>query len=198
MIPKQQKQVIPYRHYYILTIIHINFDMGSENLGTAGIRGTAIYVKNDIPSVEMKILDSTFKDNIWVEILLNKTEFLLCGCIYRSPTSGKDETITSLKEVEKVLSAAVEMKKSHLIIAGDFNLKAINWEIDFAEDKQHHLQEFINVLHDNFLYQHVRQPTRHRLGENSNILDLVFGIFYRTLSWIRKKRSRMSSVQRNL
>ena len=79
--------------------------------------------------------------------------------------------INSLKELEKVLSAAVEMKKSHLIISGDFNLKGINWEIDFAEDKQHLLvQEFINVLHDNFLYQHVRQPTRHRLGENSKHL----------------------------
>ena len=37
-----------------------------------------------------------------------------------------------------------------------------------------HLQDFINVLHDTFLYQHVHQPTRPRLGENSNILDLVF------------------------
>ena len=143
------------------------------NLGTSGLRGTAIYVKNDIPSVEMKILDSTYKDSIWVEILLNKTESLLCGCIYRSK-NDKDEMINSLEELEKVLSAAVEMKKSHLIIAGDFNLKGINWEIDFAEDKQHHLQEFINVLHDNFLYQHARQPTHHRLGENSNILDVVF------------------------
>ena len=91
--------------------------------------------------------------------------------------------INSLKKIEKILSVEVDMKTSHIIIAGDFNLKGIDWdfnlkgidwELDFVEDKQPHLQDFINVLHDNFLYQHVHQPTRRRLGENSNILDLVF------------------------
>ena len=43
------------------------------------------------------------------------------------------------------------MKKSHLIIAGDFSLKGIDRELDFVEDKQPHLQDFINVLHDNSL-----------------------------------------------
>ena len=73
-------EVIP-KHLIPSSLLHINdytqylnFDMESETLGTPGIRGTAIYVKNDIPSVGMKILDSTYKESIWVEILLNKTE----------------------------------------------------------------------------------------------------------------------------
>ena len=32
----------------------------------------------------------------------------------------------------------------------------------------------MTVVHDHFLHQHVKKPTRHRIGENSNILDLIF------------------------
>ena len=35
------------------------------------------------------------------------------------------------------------------------------------------VQDFVNTLDEIFLYQHVNKPTRHRLGEKSNILDLV-------------------------
>ena len=32
---------------------------------------------------------------------------------------------------------------------------------------------FLEALHDHFLFQHICQPTRYRLGETPNILDLV-------------------------
>ena len=65
MIPKQQKNLIPSSLLHIEGYTqYLNFDIESVNLGTPGIRGTAIYVKNDIPSVDMKILDSTCKYNI--------------------------------------------------------------------------------------------------------------------------------------
>ena len=64
-------EVIPKQQIYLIqsSLLHIegytqylNFDTESVNLGTSDIRGTAIYVKNDIPSVEMIVLDSTYKD----------------------------------------------------------------------------------------------------------------------------------------
>ena len=95
VIPKQQKNIIP------PSLLHIegytqffNFDIESENLGSCGNRGTAIYIKSEIPSVEIKIEESTYQDHVWVEILLHNNEKLLCGCIYRSPTADKKEMVT--------------------------------------------------------------------------------------------------------
>ena len=86
----------------------------------------------------------------------------------------KNETITSVNDIGKIISTASKSKSSRLVMAGDFNLKGIDWENDHVVDNQPYLRDFINVIHENFLYQHVMNPTRHRLGEVSNILDLVF------------------------
>ena len=49
MIPKQQKNIIPSS---LLNIdgykLICNFDVNRENLGTSGIRGTGIYVRNEV------------------------------------------------------------------------------------------------------------------------------------------------------
>ena len=83
MIPKQQKNKIP------LAMLHgegyemyFNFNPEEENLGTTGIRGTAIYVRNGLCFVETKIEHSNHKDQVWIDITLNKQDKLLCGCIY--------------------------------------------------------------------------------------------------------------------
>ena len=34
--------------------------------------------------------------------------------------------------------------------------------------------KFIENIRDNFLFQHITKPTRGRLGNKSNILDLIF------------------------
>ena len=36
-----------------------------------------------------------------------------------------------------------------------------------------HLIDFIETIQECFLYQHVTEPTRHREGEGSNLLDLI-------------------------
>ena len=167
VIPKQQKNVIPialldiegYTYYF-------NFDIESESLGASGKRGTVIYVKSKIPSVEIKMEGSVHKYNVWVEIFLQNNEKLLCSCIYRSPSVDKRETEVSTKEIGELLSKANGMKASRKVIAGDFNLKGIDWENDDVIDNHLHLVDFVTVVHDNFLHQHVMKPTRHRIGEN--------------------------------
>ena len=63
MIPKQQKNVIPPS---LLNIngyeLFCNFDINKENLGTSGIRGTAIYVKNEIVSCQVRIDNTQHAD----------------------------------------------------------------------------------------------------------------------------------------
>ena len=59
------------------------------------------------------------------------------------------------------------------MLAGDFNYINIDWENQFATDGQRHLADFIDTLQEGFLFQHVTGPTRHRVNEASNILDVV-------------------------
>ena len=151
----------------------INFNTENEILYLTDIRTTGLYIKSHTMSAEVKINESTYKDHIWVETHLQGNEKILIGCIYKSPTAEKQETIKSLQYIEQIINIATNMKYTRLLIAGDFNLKGIDWEDDLADCNRRYLQDVINNLHENFLYQHVKKPTRHRLGEKSNILDLV-------------------------
>ena len=83
IIPKQQKNKIPLTMLYLEGYeMYINFNPVDENLGTTGIRGTGIYVKDGLCSVGTIIEHSNHEDQVWIEITLNKQDKLLCGCIY--------------------------------------------------------------------------------------------------------------------
>ena len=172
VIPKQQKNVIPpsllnidgYEPFF-------NFDMNKENLGTSGLRGTAIYVSKKIVSHKIEIInaDTQHPEQVWVEILLKDNNKLHCGCIYRSPSGDTHDTIKSIKEVGNIITQASNQKMSHLLIAGDFNLKEIDWENEHSENEHEYLSNFLNYFHNCFLYQHVKKPTR----ETPSLLDLI-------------------------
>jgi len=53
-----------------------------------------------------------------------------------------------------------------LMLMGDFNFADINWCTPETVDDSH---PFLKCVNDNFLFQHVQNPTR-----GKNILDLVF------------------------
>ena len=80
--------------------IYANFNYNDENLGTSGIRGVAIYVKNNLKCEEVKV-NSKIDDHVWVEISLRCKDRLLCGCIYRSPTK---KSINSRKYIGNMRS----------------------------------------------------------------------------------------------
>ena len=175
VIPKQQKHAIPPSLLHIDDYVaYFNFNPDDENLGNTGIRGTAIYVKSEIISLEAKLEESSHKDQVWVEIPLCGSDKLLCGCIYRSPSGNTEEIKKSTKDIQDIFQFSTTKKASHLLIAGDFNLKDIDWEHDHVEKDQTHLLEFVNTVQNCFLYQQVKQPTRFRSGETSNVLDLIF------------------------
>ena len=82
VIPKAQKNPIFESQLEIKGYeLFKNFNNTDTNLGSCGIRGVAIYVKNNINCKEIK-LNNLFRDNICVEISLRKGDKLLCGCIY--------------------------------------------------------------------------------------------------------------------
>ena len=84
VIPKRQQNVI---HEVQIKLIgyqlYTNFKFVDTNLGDSGIRGTIIYVKNNITCDEVKF-ETEYNDHVWIKIKLKNNDSLLCGCIYRT------------------------------------------------------------------------------------------------------------------
>ena len=112
-------------------------------------------------------------EHVWIEIPTSE-EPLLVGCIYRSPSndSDKEGCIRSATETSQLVKTAYD-RNNNIIIAGDFNYKEIDWGNEYAPPNKEHQAIFINALQDCFLYQHVTEPTRFRLNETPNLLDLI-------------------------
>ena len=67
------------------------------------------------------------------------------------------------------------MKDTHILIAGDFNYGNLNWELQQSTENFDHCSSlFMEKVKDLFLYQHVTENTRHRIGQSPSQLDLIF------------------------
>ena len=90
--------------------------------------------------------------------------------MYRSPSCDPDESVCQLR----LILQQAAMISSHLVIVGDFNIPQIDWELEVAHaPSTHYSHAFLETIRDSFLFQHVCHPTRFRLGETPNVLDLV-------------------------
>ena len=82
------------------------------------------------------------------------------GVCYRSPSASEGENDALLSMIRSVAE-----KERALLMVGDFNYPKINWdELDVSGDGE----DFLDIIQDNCLCQHVTQATR-----GTNILDLV-------------------------
>ena len=70
----------------------------------------------------------------------------------------------SIEENEKMHNAIKEVSKRDCIIMGDFNHGHIQWTSLQSTGRED--QEFLNLVQDSFLFQHVLEPTR-----DKNVLD---------------------------
>ena len=102
------------------------YDTLTSNLGASGIRGTAIFVKDELKSRKVKMTND-FDDHVWIELQLNNNDKLLCGYMYRNPKKEVQYIKDSTKKVCEVIQEASHMKHSHMFICGDFNYPEIDW-----------------------------------------------------------------------
>ncbi|KAK2152940.1 hypothetical protein LSH36_314g03058 [Paralvinella palmiformis] len=58
-----------------------------------------------------------------------------------------------------------------IVIVGDVNMPDIDWESWIGRSESDVL--FIETLQDQFMHQHVDEPTRFRSGQKPSLLDLV-------------------------
>ena len=133
--------------------------------------GVIIYVKNQLNSFDMSV-ESEFKESAWCQIKLNNNnDVLTVGNIYRSPNSSV-ENFNKLTEMMKNMSRRTFL---HLLVLGDFNIKEIDWNSNTTTVGENHMSSlFLECIRDCYLYQHVREVTRHRHGTEPSLLDLIF------------------------
>ena len=129
-----------------------------DRIGRRG-GGVILYVKESIQAYEIKLeREAGCDEAVWCKIVSGNSK-LTIGLIYRSPNINEEDNT-------KIKNAIKEVSKGECIIMGDFNHGHIQWnslESTGIED-----QQFLFLIQDSFLTQHVLEPTR---GEN--VLDIV-------------------------
>ena len=79
-------------------------------------RGVVIYVKDYIPAeIRNDFTNSDFKESVWVDVSINKSDKILIGGIYRSPNSTNENTLSKLNLLMRRVKSSVNIK-SYLAI----------------------------------------------------------------------------------
>ena len=152
--------------------LFLNFDAAEVGLGAQGMRGICVYVINTIIASEKSFISQSSVENLWIRIKLSGSDLLLAGCIYRSPSSDPKQ---SIEELSLLFQSALGSGASHVFVCGDFNIPHIEWADNFCTaPSSHYSNQFLDIVQDSMLFQHVTQPTRFREGQNPSILDLLF------------------------
>ena len=142
-----------------------------ENFNTQG-RGVVIYTHSSISATSYSIDTSTFEEVVCINIKLLNSATLLLACVYRSPNSSTINNHNLLDFINNIC----KINPVYYIFIGDFNIPGIDWNswsCNGEDSFNNYKSAFLNCLRDNFLYQHVDKTTRGRLGQTSNILDLI-------------------------
>ena len=101
---------------------------------------------------------------LFVNILVSGNRKVNLGVFYRPPKSD----INPLLDLQTALDSVFSTSNSDLLLLGDFNLPEINWDTNCALRSSDHTTLLCDIIHDNFLTQLVKDPTR-----EENILDLA-------------------------
>ena len=138
------------------------------NATSKNVRGTALYVKNDLQAEEINLIDK-FQECILVKLKLTKGDNLLIGCMYKSPNS----TTENIEELNKAIIQISNNKAfSHILLMGDFNYPKLNWK-EWKNYGDKIGGDFMECIRDGFLHQHVTGYTRTREGCEPSTIDLV-------------------------
>ena len=130
-----------------------------DRLGRRGGGGVLLYIKETIPAYEIQLQEEADgKEAIWCKLVTGHTTVTI-GVVYRCPNITKQNN-------EKIHNAIIEVSKGDCIIMGDFNHGNIKW--DTLENTGVEDQTFVCLVQDNFLTQHVLEPTR-----ATRVLDIV-------------------------
>ena len=117
-----------------------------------------VYVKDTIPAYEVQLREEAdCEEAIWCNLVTG----------HKTVTMGVvDHCPNITKESNGKIQNAREVSKGDCIVMGAFNHGNIQW--DTLESTGVEDQQFMCLIQDNFLTQHVLEPTR-----GARVLDLV-------------------------
>ena len=129
-----------------------------DRIGRMG-GGVLLYIKDIIPAYEVQLQEEAdCNEAIWCNLVTGHTAVII-GVVYRCPNITKQNN-------EKIHNAINEVSKGDCIIMGDFNHGNIKW--DTLQSTGVEDSTFLCLVQDNFLTQHVFDPTR-----AARVLDIV-------------------------
>ena len=129
-----------------------------DRMGRRG-GGVLLYIKESIPAYEVQLQEEAdCKEALWGNLVTGHTTVTI-GVVYRCPN-------ITIQNNEKIHKAISEVSKGDCIIMGDFNHGNIKWDSQQSTGVED--QKFLCQVQDNFLTQHVLEPTR-----AARVLDIV-------------------------
>ena len=129
-----------------------------DRMGRRG-GGVLLYMKETIPAYEIQLHEEAYcNEAIWCNLDTGHTTVTI-GVVYRCHNITKQNN-------EKIHNAISEVSKGDCIIMGDFNHGNIKW--DALQSTGVEDQQFLCLVQDNLLTQHVLEPTR-----AARVLDIV-------------------------
>ena len=142
----------------------------SDGSGGPG-KGAALYVQNRLNHAAIPEFDNVHFDcSAWSIVKLADNTSLLVGVVYRSPNSSAQNNENLLRLLRKAFTSNFD----HIMLCGDFNLPLIEWNVKQCLDSQlSFTSNFLTVVEDLGIFQHVRESTRFR-GQQNSCPDLVF------------------------
>ena len=129
-----------------------------DRMGRRG-GGVLLYIKDTIRAYEVQLQEEAYcNEAIWCKLVTGHSTVTI-GVVYRCPNITKQNN-------DKIHNAISEVSKGDCIIMGDFNHGNIKW--DSLQSTGVEDQRFLCLVQDNFLTQHVLEPTR-----AARVLDIV-------------------------
>ena len=124
--------------------------------------GVIMHIKEYIQAYELQMEKEAECEETTGCNIATKNSTLMIGHIYRSPSIRQQDD-------EKLHNAIKEISKRECVIMGDFNHGHIQWKS--LESVGRDDQQFLYLMQECFLTQHVLEPTR-----GGNVWDLVFSL----------------------
>ena len=152
VLPKNFSRIIHLEEFVIPEYDIVAHDNVIQNKG----RGSMMYVKKSVTYKTINLPSfQFFEEVIAIEVNLKGTDKL---------------------NMLKIFTELSDQKPSHLLIGGDLNFNKIDWESQTTNicNPNDINNLFIECVRDNFLFQHITEPTRQRGTDTPSTLDLIF------------------------
>ena len=129
-----------------------------DGIGKKG-GGVLLYIKENIPAYEVQLSEEAdCNEVIWCKLVTGHTTVTI-GVVNRCPNITKQNNETTHNAISEVI-------KGECILMGNFNHENIKWDTQQSTGEED--QTLLCLVQDNFLTQHVLEPTR-----AASVLEIV-------------------------